>query len=127
MKLRTFFRLVPFFILGGILIVTWYAILKNDYTPSNKHWAALILFVINLVFYFFTTRHAVLLTGVILILAVFNVLAFFVDISFNSFFIKFGRIELSTPDIQWKAVILLLFYCIVNGAFIRRSYSARKK
>ncbi len=122
MKQISILRVTPFLILSIILAYTWYIILTTEYFSTIRHIIALVLFLGNLLLYFFRFRYAVLLTGAILILATFNLLAFFPDIMSTSYFIKIGSVEIATPSIQWKPLLLLVFYCIVNFNFLINLY-----
>jgi hypothetical protein len=110
-------RVSPFLLTGIILIYTWYIILTTEYFATTRHVIALILFGINALLYFLRFRYAILLTGVILILATLNLLAFFPDITSTSYFVKIGNVEIGTPSIQWQPLLILIFYCIVNFSF----------
>jgi len=122
MKGKLIVRIIPLLILGIILVYTWYTILTTEYYATVRHILALVLFAGNLILYFFRFRYAVLLTGVILILGTFNLLAFFPDITSTSFFVKIRDVEIATPSIQWKPLLLLIFYCTVNFNFLVNLY-----
>jgi hypothetical protein len=102
--------MIPFFVLSLIVIFTWFQILTTENAATWKHYAGLSLLIINGVVYFFNHKLAVLLTGLILILATFNLLAFF-TITETSF-IRVGKIE--TPEIQLKSLLLLVIYFVIN-------------
>ena len=105
-------------IVGIILIYTWYIILTTEYFATTRHIIALALWAINGLLYFLRFRYAVVLTGIILVLATFNLLAFFPDIVYTSYFVTIGRAKISTPSIQWQPLLILIFYCIVNYSFL---------
>ena len=122
MKGKLIARVIPFLILGIILVRTWYIIMTTEYYATSRHIIALIFFLGNLILYFFRFQYAILLTGIILILATFNLLVFFPDIAATSYFIKFGSREIGTPGIQWKILLLLIVYLIVNFDFFIELY-----
>jgi hypothetical protein len=122
MKFTSILKATPFLILIIILGYTWCIIMTTDYFATTKHIIALILALCNLVLYFLRFRYAIFFTGIILILASLNLLAFFPDMVSTSYFIKIGNIEVATPSIQWKLLLIFVFYCIVNFNFLINLY-----
>lgn len=116
-------RVSPFLIVGVILVYTWYIILTTEYFATTRHIIALVLWGINGLLYFLRFRYAIILTGVILILATFNLLAFFPEIAYSSYFVTIGGIKISTPNIQWWPLLILIFYCCVNYSFLIGLYT----
>lgn len=106
-------RLIPFLILWILLLGTWFNILKGNYIATLKHQVALLLLTVNLVGYFFRFKLSLILTGVILLLLAFNLLAVSFKIEATSFYLGIGKLELSTPYMQsWSLLLLILFLCI---------------
>lgn len=106
-------RLIPFIILWILLITTWISIWKGNYIGTLKHQIALMMLIINLVVYFFRFKLSLMLTGLILILLTFNLIAVSFRIEATSFYFGIGGIELSTPYIQgWSLLLLILYLCI---------------
>jgi hypothetical protein len=83
-----------------------------------RHYIALALFAFNLWLYFSRFRIAVVLTGVIFLLATFNLLAFFPAIGWQRFSFSIGSLEISTPAMQWQPLLLLILYLAINTMFL---------
>src|SRR5580704_17073165 len=101
---------IPFLIISFVVLYTWYEIITAEYIATWRHYVALALVAINAGLYFVRYKQAVLLTGIILILAIFNLLAFFAIIQTS--YLGFGSV--TTPDIQLKPLLLLVIYCVIN-------------
>jgi hypothetical protein len=125
--MKSWTRIMPFLILAVILGRTWYIIATTDYLAMMRHVFAIVFFAGNLLLYFIRWKYAILLTGVILVLATFNLLAFFPDVMFTAYFVKIGSVKIATPSIDWKSLLLLIFYCIVNGGFLFKLYIDKKR
>jgi len=119
-------EVTPFVILALIISYTWYLILTTDYFATIRHQIALALIVANLILYFFSFRYAIFLTGIILLLATFNKIALFPRIESTSFFVKIGGKEFETPSIQWRMLLLLIGYLIINFSFWLQVFGRRK-
>jgi hypothetical protein len=83
-----------------------------------KHQAALVLVVLNLLLFFISNKYATLLTGGILLLATFNLLAFFPEIVSTIF----GLGNMKIPAIQGKSFLLLLLYVVINFKVVRTRF-----
>ncbi|HEX9513364.1 MAG TPA: hypothetical protein VF939_22895 [Puia sp.] len=101
---------IPFLIISLIVLYTWFEIITTEYIATWRHYVALTLVAINAALYFVKYKKAVLLTGIILILATFNLLSFFTIIQTS--FLGFGSV--TTPEIQLKSLLLLVIYCAIN-------------
>jgi hypothetical protein len=123
MKKKILLRIAPFFLLCVICAYTWYVIITTDYAATTKHTIALILVLVNLILHFITFRFAIILTGVLLVLSMFNLLFFFPDFITSSYFLGIGSFEVNTPPIEWRIVWLLIFYLIVNVTYIKKKVS----
>lgn len=106
-------NLIPFLLIAVISVYSLVEFLTTNYIVTHKHYAAFILILANAFVYFFHRRLAVLLTVVILLLATMNLISFFVPI----YTVSFGIGGISTPDFQWRPLLLLTFYVIVNQRF----------
>jgi len=104
---------IPFIILLSIVLYTWIRILSTDYSSTLKHQIALGLCLINALLYFRWVKYAIVLTGIILILATFNFLALFLEIESTSYFVKISGHEFSSPRLQGKSVLVLLLYLVI--------------
>ena len=123
MTKKNVLRVLPLAVLTVILIYTWILFsISVDYYPTLRHILGLIAVSLNLVLYFFRFGKAVVLTGLILLAATFNLLAFFPDIDYASFFINIGELQIWTPSIQYKSLLLLIFYCLINFKFLLNLY-----
>jgi hypothetical protein len=118
MQTKKLLQLSPFLILSILMCNTWGTIAISHHFITPSHLFALGLFIINLIFYFFKFRIAIILTGIFIILSIFNVIALFPDIKSESYFIKIGGKEISTPMIEWSSFFLLVIYIIVNVRYI---------
>ena len=99
---------------------TWYVFITGGAYPTIKHEVALGVILINLPLYFFRYRIALFFTAAILLLATFNLLAFFPTITTSSF----GLGPISTPELQWSSLLLLIVFYVVNLPAWRRKRGA---
>ena len=124
MKLKLI-RVIPIAVICVIMGFTWINILTTDYFATWRHQLALVLISVNLALFFLNYTYAILFTGIILILATFNLLAFFPTIESSAYFISFGSKEVYAPSIQGKSLLLLLLYLVLNFKYLR-TYFSRK-
>lgn len=115
-------QVTPTLILAGVLTYTWYIITTTDYVATIKHQIGLVALSAIIVFYFFKFKYGILSTGVYLVLATFNVIAIFPITVSSSYFIKIGGTKISTPPIQWKAVLLLIIFLICVERYLKNLY-----
>jgi len=101
---------IPFLIISLVVLYSWFEIITMEYIATWRHYAALALVAINAVLYFVRYKPAVLLTGLILILATFNLLSFFTIIQTSGLVIM----GVPTPEIQLKSLLLSVIYCAIN-------------
>src|SRR6266404_494728 len=71
----------PFLLVCAIMLYCWGQFLFGIYVATWRHWVALGLVTATAVIYFLQYRLAVWVTGLILLLATFNLLSFFAVIS----------------------------------------------
>ena len=121
--IRKIISLIPFLIICGIVIHTWVEFITTDYIATWRHYLALIAVAINAALYFVRYKQALLLTGLILILATFNLLSFFYDIKTW----VFGIGPLRTLPMELKSLLLLVIYCLVNFNFLINWYLDKKQ
>ncbi|MGF7232791.1 hypothetical protein [Arachidicoccus sp.] len=126
MNKKKFIQILPILILGGILIYTWFIIITTDYFATIKHQIGLGVFLAILAFYFLKFKYGIFFTGIYLLLASFNIIAIFPVIISSSYFVKVGGMEISTPPIQWKAVLLLILFLICTGRYLNNLYVGYK-
>jgi len=127
MKNKKLISAAPFFVWGIVMIYTWVTILVTGYFPTSRHVAAVLLFLLNGVLYFTRFKTAVLVTGTLLLVGVFDLLAFFPEDISSSFSIRIGTVEISTPGVQWKSLLLLLVYFGLNTPFLFSLYLEYKE
>lgn len=101
---------IPFLIISLVVLYTWFEIITTEYIATWRHYVALALVAINAVLYFMRYKPAVLITGLILILATINLLSFFTIIRTSGLTIM----GVSTPEIQLRSLLLLVIYCVIN-------------
>ena len=125
--MRKAVQLLPMIIAFLILCYTWYVILNTEYFATLKHKFALFWFIFCVVLYFVRFNYGLVASGLFLIVASINFVAFFPEIKSSSYFFKIGSLEMSTPAIQWPALFLLILYFIVNGSYLLKLYENKKK
>ena len=122
MKKTKLLRLVPFIILCIMLIFTWNEIITVSHVGRYRHLIAASLFVINIFLYFFSFRYGVLLTGITLLLATFNLAAITYEIRSRAFFITIAGVEISTPYIQPLSLLVLIVFLVINLKYLINSF-----
>jgi hypothetical protein len=101
---------IPFLIICGMVSYAWFEFTTTDYASTWRQIVALILVLGNAGLYFVRYKQALLLTGLILIAATLNLLAFSSTIVTDRLFI-FG---IGTPPVQGWSLLLLVIYFGVN-------------
>lgn len=122
MSKKAVIPIIPFIFLTAILIYTWFVIATTNYFATIKHHIGLGLFLMVALVYAFSFKYGIIFTGIFLILASFNVLAIFPFTISSSYFIKIKDVEIATPSIQWKAVLLLILYIVCVWRFLNDLY-----
>lgn len=122
MNKKKLIQITPFFVLTGILIYTWSMIITTDYFATIKHQIGLGLFLAVVVLYLFKFKYGIISTAIFLILASFNAIAIFPVIISSSYFVRIGKVEIATPSIQWKAMLLLILFFIFTGKYLNNLY-----
>ncbi|HVV02906.1 MAG TPA: hypothetical protein VHC96_01735 [Puia sp.] len=125
MKHKQLIRMTPYFIWVLLMLYTWGEILFTEYFFASRHIMALVLFLLNLVLYFVRFNIGVIVTGIAILLGTFNLLALFPDISSFSFYIKL-RASISFPPIDWRSLLLLILYLMINVRFLIGLYMDHK-
>lgn len=106
------FSLLPFVIVCGLVAYCWVMIFLNDeYEASWRQEVTLGAVIVNLGLYFYRLKTAILVTGLILLLGTFNLLAFFLE---YDVYRQVRIMGLPVPDLQPKTLLLLLFYTACN-------------
>lgn len=125
MKFRLI-RIIPFVIVYIIMTFTWVNILTTAYFATFRHQIALVLVCLNLILFFFNYKYAILFTGLILLLATFNLLAFFPSIESSAYFIRFGSKEIYAPSIQPRSFLLLILYLAINIKYLYTYFRSKE-
>jgi hypothetical protein len=123
MKLKLL-RILPFAILFVITAYAWLQFLTTIYFPTLRHHVALALIIINFILYFFRYKFAVLFTGLILILATFNIIAFLPVINIYRVYARLNTSEVHAPIIQSDSLLMLILYLIINAKFVYINFLA---
>jgi hypothetical protein len=101
---------IPFLIVAILGIFTWITFATTEYAATWRQYVGLFMIIANGVLYYFRFKAALLLTGIVLVLATFGLVSFFSVISVWGITL-FG---VSTPGINGWSLLLLLAYCVVN-------------
>ncbi len=118
-KQHKLFKILPYIVFSAIISYSWCKLLLNDYIPTVKHILALLLVMVNLGAYFWNYKKGLILTGVLLVIASFSLIALSVEIVSYSAFIKMGGLKVTFPSLNYLALGLFLFYCVVNFEIVR--------
>lgn len=102
--------IIPFFIATVFLLYCWEKIIAGENGITFRYTITLVLMVANAVLYFTNYKWAILLTGIILLLASSNLLSFYVATDTINFTV-FG---IQTPDIQYWSFLQLIIYGVIN-------------
>lgn len=113
-KRQKLFSLLPFIVLCVVILYTCVEIIATDYAASLRHYLAMAIMFCNGVLYFTKYRLAIIFTGIILILATFDMLAFFSVVKTYYWSVNIADKSISTPGIQLVPLIVLVVYCLIN-------------
>jgi len=107
---QKFLLLIPIISIAGLLIYTWIVLFQPTRIPTWRHYLALGLFIPILSASFKGYTTAVIVTGVYLLLATFNVIVLTPDITTN--YLRVGIFK--TPEFQLVAFVLFILYSVLN-------------
>jgi hypothetical protein len=110
-------RLTPFLVVSVILISTWVTFSLGYYNAVAKHYIALAILAVNLFVYVFKFKWGVVLTGIMLFLAAFNVISFFYYVSSGWF--NIGSFQF--PPVNGYSFLILIYYLIINFNFLKEN------
>jgi len=128
MKLpRKLLLISPYLLVTGITINTWIQFIRGNYIPQWQHWAALVLVVLNGVLYMRSIKRGFLFTGIILILATINLLAFFPAISWMFWGSGGSNNAIYNLGIQPSSLLFFIIYTVANGNYLADLYVNRKE
>lgn len=108
--LKRFLALAPFLILAAIALYNLFEFVFMDYVTGWRHRLAFGLLAVNACLYFYRFRPAIVATGIILLLATFNLLSFYTETTVSA--ITVGGI--STPGVQLSMLFLLILYVVLE-------------
>ena len=120
---KKFLYAIPFFIICIILIYTWYIIISLNYPPTLKQQIGLGISIINLLLYLMRFKYGIILTGLLLLLATFDCIVLFPIVTSYGYFIHIGAIEIKTPAIEWRSLLLAILYFIFNTTYLINLYN----
>jgi len=107
--------LIPFIIVCIIMLVNWMEIIFTTIVATWQHYVTLVLVTANAVCYFWRYKPALIGTGIILVLATFNLLTFYAATNTWFFGINIGGGNFAyTPGIQLWSLLILVLYGMVN-------------
>jgi hypothetical protein len=102
--------LIPLIITGLALIYCWVALLVNNYIPSWKHYSAIFLFAILIIFLVRGLSKILFPLGIYLLLASLHV----ISLSYNKATFFFGLDNPYNPHFQLMSIGILIVYFILN-------------
>lgn len=113
-----FLRIIPFLAIFVLASFTCFEILTSDYVFTTKHISAIILILINGIIYFVRYKPAVLLTGVLLFLATFNIINVFTSVSLDAFGFMIGNSTIAIPPFQGWVLLIFVLYLFINVRYL---------
>jgi hypothetical protein len=119
-------RLLPFIILVVFLSYTGYKCLARENVPIPEHYWALALICANALLYWWNFKYGILLTGVILLLAMFGFIVFTPLKSLTNYGMTIAGLEISTPFMAPSMLLIFFTYIGVNFKALMNFYIDRK-
>jgi hypothetical protein len=110
MKKQNVRILIPFLLTGFALVYCWVTLLINNYIPGWKHYSALFLFVILVLFLIQGFSKILLPLGIYLILASLHI----ISLSHNQATFFFGPNSPYNPHFQLTSIGIFLVYIVLN-------------
>jgi hypothetical protein len=120
-------RFIPFFILLICILYTCIFIFVNHFAFTSRQKFALILFGANIVAYLRNLKLGVIVTGLIFILATFDLIVLLPFRIYSSYYINFGDRRISTPNIQAISLLLTIIYLIFDYKLLIDIVSWKRK
>lgn len=105
--------LVPLLIIAGFFLHGWLIILTTDMLATWRHYLGLSL-LIPFALFSKNITSTIVTTGIYLLLATFNLLAYTPAISTTYFGINIGSIQLTTPPVQLLSLGIFVVYFVLN-------------
>jgi|SRR6516162_8052024 len=119
--------LIPLVLIAGILFYCWGTILFTDIIGTWRHFLALAIFLILIILFFTKFNLAVLATGLFLLAGTINLLAITPSITTNSYGLRIGSFNISTPSIQLPFFGLFILYFILNGGRLEMLFRRNRR
>lgn len=110
MKRQKLRILIPFILTGLALIYCWTTLFINNYIPGWKHYAALSLFLILVIFLSRGFSRVLVPLGAYLILASLHI----ISLSYNKATFFFGPDSPYNPHFQLMSVGIFIVYIVLN-------------
>jgi hypothetical protein len=106
--------LIPLLLIAGLILYTWITVLFGDNILVWRHYTGLLLFIPLIYLFTKNFRKTILGTFIYLILGTCNVLTLTPSIIWNSYEIRIGSANITTPPFQILSFGLLVLLCILN-------------
>lgn len=106
--------LIPFEVMLLLAGYSWLEIISSELSATWKHYLTLVMITLNAIFYTIRFKIAVVLTGLILLLAVFNLANFFAVERTSFWTVNLGSNHISTPEIQLISLLLFIVYLVIH-------------
>jgi hypothetical protein len=119
MTLKRLIRSIPLFIVTGITFYTWFIFFTTTYIPNPRHYFTLLILCINIFFFFKNDKISTIVTGGLLLLALFNLVVYTVAV--KSFWIHFGE-RFHSPPVNILSLSLLIIFFTLNFDFLNNWY-----
>ncbi len=126
MNWKKILSISPFLIIGIIISSTWMNILLYDEPYSWKIIVGVTIFVINFILYFLRFNWGIVFTGVYLLCIIFGAAAITYEIHYESWGIGIGNINLSTPKMDVRFLLLFGYYIIINYNILKSTFILKK-
>lgn len=123
---KRFAHLIPFLII--CISLTYICFLKRGLIHSNlKQQIALGSAILNLLLYLIRFKYGILTTGILLLMATFNLLRLFPVVTIFNNSIQIGDVNLKAPAIELESLLLTILYFILNNSYLISLYHDYKK
>ena len=123
---KRFAHLIPFLII--CISLTYSCYLKRDLIHLElKQQIALVSAIINLLLYLIRFKYGMLATGILLLLATFDLLRLFPVVTIFNNSIQISDVKLRAPVIELESLLLTVLYFILNKRYLISVYHDYKK
>jgi hypothetical protein len=116
-KKRKVLFFIPLAIVVALLLNTWFVLLTNEFAVIHfTHYLGFILFIPVLYFLYKdrSCKKALLALGLFLVLATFFIANIFPYFIWGKISIAIGGLEIPLPNINGLALLLFIFYFVLN-------------